>query len=87
MPFIRHSSFSPPFLYRNGHFQTIYASMFRKLPDIEYSRERILTKDDDFLDLDWIKSGSSNLVILCHGFAQLEYWGQKCWMGCSRLEQ
>ena len=41
--------------------------MFRKLPDIGYSRERILTKDDDFLDLDWIETGSSNLVILCHG--------------------
>ncbi len=30
-------------------------------------RQRIQTKDDDFLDLDWLKQGNDRLVILSHG--------------------
>jgi uncharacterized protein len=32
-----------------------------------YTRERIQTPDDDFLDLDWLRQGSENLVIISHG--------------------
>lgn len=32
-----------------------------------FTRERILTPDDDFLDLDWLEQGSENLVIISHG--------------------
>lgn len=32
-----------------------------------YQRERIATADHDFLDLDWIKQGSSKLIIISHG--------------------
>ena len=30
-------------------------------------RERIMTPDNDFIDLDWYKQGSSNCVIISHG--------------------
>jgi len=32
-----------------------------------YQRERVETPDNDFLDLDWVKTGSKKLVIICHG--------------------
>jgi predicted alpha/beta-fold hydrolase len=54
----------------NGHFQSIYPALFRKVTGIKYYREKIVTPDDDFLDLDWsytnltVKKG---LVILSHG--------------------
>ena len=41
--------------------------MFRKVAAPEYRRERIDTRDGDFLDLDWIKNNASTLVILSHG--------------------
>ncbi len=32
-----------------------------------YTRERIDTPDDDFLDLDWLRRGSDSVVIISHG--------------------
>lgn len=32
-----------------------------------YTRERITTPDNDFLDLDWLRQGSQKLVIVSHG--------------------
>jgi uncharacterized protein len=66
MPVIA-SSFGTPILLRNGHFQTIVRALFRKPDPGIFSRERITTPDDDFLDLDWIKTGHESLVIICHG--------------------
>lgn len=57
----------PPFLFRNGHLNTIYSSLFRKLPPPAYKRKRIQTDDDDFLDLDFIQNGNKRIAILCHG--------------------
>jgi len=51
----------------NAHLETIYPSVFRKVHLVPYVRERIPTPDCDFLDLDWIKNGSSKLVIISHG--------------------
>lgn len=52
---------------KNGHLQTIIPSLFRKIKEVVYNRERIVTPDDDFLDLDWIASGHQRLVIVSHG--------------------
>lgn len=70
MPYISNSCYSNPKLLFNGHFQTIIPALFRKISQIDYTRERITTPDNDFLDLDWsfaqnIKS--KQLVILTHG--------------------
>lgn len=61
------NSYKPPILLRNGHLQTIYPSFFRKLDASFYERERIETPDKDFLDLDWVNTGSKRLVIISHG--------------------
>jgi predicted alpha/beta-fold hydrolase len=51
----------------NRHLETIYPSLFRKPKFLEAQRERLTTPDQDFLDLDWYRNGSSKLVIISHG--------------------
>lgn len=68
MPIISSSLYKgPPRHLINGHFETIVPSLFRKVQGVCYDRERITTPDDDFLDLDWSKVGSSKLLIISHG--------------------
>lgn len=67
MPLIRHSDYCPPLLFKNRHLHTIYPSLFRKVHGVKFTRERIATPDDDFLDLDWLRQGSERLVLTIHG--------------------
>jgi predicted alpha/beta-fold hydrolase len=73
MPLVSRSDHKPPFWLPNGHFQSIYPSLFRVIDDVRYQRERIVTSDGDFLDLDWAfasgegSSRAGRLVILSHG--------------------
>ncbi len=58
----------PPAWLFNGHLQTIAPSLFRKIDDVQYqNRERINTRDGDFLDLDWHREGSNRLLLYSHG--------------------
>jgi len=65
MPLIE-STYKPSFLFKNAHINTVYKTLFYKQL-ITYQRERILTPDNDFLDLDFSKVGSNTLVIAMHG--------------------
>jgi len=67
MPIIERSSYRPPPGFRNGHIQTIYPNLFRRVNGIVYHRERIQTDDNDFLDLDWSCVNSNRIAILSHG--------------------
>lgn len=73
MPVVKHSDYQPPLWLPNGHFQTIYPSLFRKVDGISYQRVRLSTPDHDFLDLDWSKVNPHEthsqrpLLILSHG--------------------
>lgn len=68
MPIVDTPGYWPPFGFRNGHLQTIYPSLARRVPLITTERERIQTPDGDFLDLDWDTTNRSRrLVILSHG--------------------
>lgn len=52
----------------NGHLQTIYPALFRKIPlHGLLKRERITTPDNDFLDTDYYPNGSRTLAIISHG--------------------
>lgn len=57
---------SPPLL-SNGHIQTVFSSLFRKVENPSYDRERIDTEDGDFLDLDWARDGNRRVAIVSHG--------------------
>lgn len=67
MPVITQSSYKPPSYLFNGHLQTIYPAIFRKVKGINYEREKIKTTDEDFLNLDWLVTGSEKLAIISHG--------------------
>lgn len=67
MPIIERSSYKAPLFLFNGHLQTIFSSLFRKVQGVSYRRERIETPDDDFLDLDWSETGSGKIAIISHG--------------------
>ena len=67
MPIIAKTTYSPPFLFRNTHVQSIYPTFFRKIKGVNYVRERILTPDSDFIDLDWSRVGADKAVIISHG--------------------
>ncbi len=60
-------TYTPPPLMQNGHVQTVFPTLFRKIKGVAYTRERIATPDDDFLDLDWSRHGHRRLVIVSHG--------------------
>jgi predicted alpha/beta-fold hydrolase len=67
MPLMSESSYKRPNWLFNGHLETIYPSLFRTVNIQNPVRERIETPDNDFLDLDWYRSGSDRLVIISHG--------------------
>ncbi len=61
------SFYKAPALLFNSHLETIYPALFREVRAPKYRRERIITPDNDFLDLDWLTINSSHLVIISHG--------------------
>ncbi len=68
MPLITDSDYRPPFPFRNGHVNTVYAALCRSAPSAGYRRERWDTPDGDFLDMDWAAEGQSNKLLLAlHG--------------------
>jgi len=58
--------YSPPWFLFNAHLETIYPSLLRRV-NLSYERERCNLPDGDFLDLDWLKTGSEKVVIISHG--------------------
>jgi predicted alpha/beta-fold hydrolase len=52
----------------NGHLQTIIPAKLLKTPKVCYRRERWITPDDDFIDLDYVDATeTAPLVVLFHG--------------------
>jgi predicted alpha/beta-fold hydrolase len=64
---MHHQPYQRPLWLFHAHLETIYPALLRKVEAPVYSRERINTPDDDFLDLDWVKNNHSQLVIISHG--------------------
>src|SRR5216684_6289525 len=67
MPLVTNSTYRCPWLLSNGHLQTLWPSLARRVRVVAYRRERIETPDGDFLDLDWAKNGSQRVAVLAHG--------------------
>jgi predicted alpha/beta-fold hydrolase len=67
MPILQHSNYTPPLFFKNPHIQSVFPQVFRKITGILYTRERIETPDQDFIDLDWCSVKSPRCVILAHG--------------------
>ena len=76
-------TYKPPFPFKNYHISTIVPSLFRKIKGIKYERVRINTPDDDFLDVDFSKTGSKSIIVILHG---LEGNAQKAYVkGLARI--
>lgn len=51
-----------------GHLQTIYTSLFIRVPPLATRRERLELPDGDFLDFDWVDGrAGAPVVVLFHG--------------------
>jgi predicted alpha/beta-fold hydrolase len=67
--------YTPPFLLSNGYVQSILPTLVRRIDCNHFVRERLLTNDGDFLDLDWSYSDSTanasnkdkTLIVISHG--------------------
>lgn len=67
---MQQTTFKPAWWLNNTHLQTIYPSFFRRtLSHAETWRERLITPDNDFIDLDFCGKGKQPMVILLHGLA------------------
>lgn len=76
MPIID-SRYTPPFLLSNGYVQSILPTLIRRIDCSHFERERVLTDDGDFLDLDWSFSAlntdspstkkDKTLLVISHG--------------------
>jgi uncharacterized protein len=67
MPLLEASDYRPPLLFRNGHINTFYPYLFRKINHPGYQRIRVHTPDGDFTDIDTIFNGNRRLAVLLHG--------------------
>lgn len=67
MPLIFNKTYKNPYYAFNQHMETIIPSALRKIKGVNYQRERIITPDNDFLDIDWLKNQSQQLIIISHG--------------------
>ncbi len=66
MPVLNNLEHQPPWYLPGGQLQTLYPHFFRNV-NISYERERWELPDGDFLDLDWVRSNSQKLLVVCHG--------------------
>ncbi len=71
----RERMFRPPWWCRNAHVQTIWGPLFRR-QRVPLARERVTTRDGDFVDLDWLAAPGgappaagrrAPLVLVLHG--------------------
>ena len=47
----------------NRHVETIFASLFRSVPDVRLRRECLRTKDDGAIALDWVAGDDRQLGV------------------------
>lgn len=63
--------FTPAFLLKNRHIQTLYSSLFRKIPTHNFDIERFELSDGDFIECYWYNKRderrSRPIVLLFHG--------------------
>jgi uncharacterized protein len=81
------SAYHPPWWLRNGHLQTLYPPLLRRVALVPYRRQRIDTPDRDFLDLDWLRSGQKRLAVISHGLEGSSRAKYVQGMGLALLEQ
>lgn len=63
--------FTPSFLLKNRHIQTLYSSLFKKVPTHDFDIEIFELSDGDFIECYWYNKRETNsnkpIVLLFHG--------------------
>lgn len=59
--------YRPPVWLRNGHVQSVWPSLLRRVVMPEPQTQVLPTPDNDELHLDWYRQGSDRLAIISHG--------------------
>jgi uncharacterized protein len=59
--------YKPSWILKNGHINTMYAYLFRTPPFSYHQRERFITADGDFYDVDYFFQNNSKIAVLLHG--------------------
>ncbi len=67
MPVKKSSTYKAGGLFRNGHFNSMYTYLSRKVTPVPFTRERVTTPDDDFIDVDLYVQHSRKAIFLFHG--------------------
>lgn len=69
MPILQSDYYPLNPLFRNKHFSTIYPNRFRSVrPKYPSRRQRLITTDSDFIDLEVSSGKHDRVAILLHGF-------------------
>ena len=67
------NKFEPSCILKNKHIQTLYSSLFRKIPNLNMEIEKFYLHDGDFLECYWYNKPKYNsntpIVVLFHGLA------------------
>jgi len=67
MPIKKNSTYQANGLLKNGHINSLFTYLYRNLPPVPFIRERVITPDDDFIDMDLYKQDAKKAVFLFHG--------------------
>jgi len=68
VPIVREPHFKPAWWLNSPHLQTLWPALFRRSPAVPTLRERLVTPDGDFIDLDWCGGDApAPLVLVLHG--------------------
>ncbi len=77
---VEESNYTPPYIFRNAHFSTIFPNLTRTVKGIDQYRERLELTDGDFIDIDWSYTSNPDntrrVAVLIHGLegnAQRQY--------------
>ena len=87
MPLLPSPKFKRPNFLFNGHLETIFPTLFRKVTLLPTYREKVETPDGDFLELDWHRTGSRRLVVISHGLEGSSTRSYVLGMAKAMLEQ
>ena len=66
MPILK-SEFKPAWWQANPHLQTLWPTLFRKVPNVNTSTYRLELNDGDFLDLELTAIVNKPIVVILHG--------------------
>lgn len=67
MPLLQPCHFQRPKYLFNGHLETVYPTLFRKVTLSPSHQDFVETQDGDVLEVDWHLRGHTKLLVISHG--------------------